>query len=529
MIDRPGGREIARKLEQAGAAHLIQWRHQQAREAAPGVDEQSAAAPTPHRRFLRDAGRYAPITLARAAASLVGVLVFSRIFTATAFGQYSLVTAAIGVVVPLLGEWVAQPVGRFFNEYRPGPEAATFQDAVSHVASRMGTLAVLVASAGALLAWVASGETWPLSLLLGGGAVVVVQSVSVLVSPLLPARFLTTAYRNYTVATGVGGLALGLLLVWLFGRQVAWLAWGTAGVGLLMLPYLLHHAQIRVVVPWARISDGARQVQRRFWQYGAPLTLWYILGHVLYSGDRYVIAAFWGAGAVGVYSINYNLVNRGIGFITVPLATASWPILMRQWADGAQAEARATLARMTETYALAGVGVVGLVASVGQPATTLLLGHAFQAGFVILAPVLAGLVLRTSANLGAKSLEFHEKTRWMVWDSAVAAVVNLGLNLWWVPRYGFVAAAWAALAAFFVYALLIWWQARRLLPWDIPGRLLSFLLPAAGAGWLLAHGAESLPLLARSPWLATVGGALAFAVCYAAGVLAWRALRRRGP
>ena len=126
-------------------------------------------------------------------------------------------------------------------------------------------------------------------------------------------------------------------------------------------------------------------------------------------------------------------------------------------------------------------------------------------------------------------MEFHEKTRWMVWDSAVAAAVNLGLNLWWVPRYGFIAAAWAAFVAFFVYALLIWWQARRLLPWDIPGKLLAVLLPAAVAGWLLAHGAESLPLVARTPWLETAGGTAAFALCYAAGVLAWRALARRIP
>lgn len=491
------------------------------------MDGQSAQSPTPQRRFLADAGRYAPITLARAAASLVGVIVFSRVFTATAFGQYSLVTAAIGVVVPLMGEWIAQPVGRYFNEYVPGPDADNFQEAVAHLASRMGTLAVLVAAVGALVVWVWSGEAWPLSLLLGGGAVVVVQSVSVLVSPILPARFLTTAYRNYTVATGVGGLALGLLLVFVLGRQVAWLAWGTAGVGVLLLPYLLRHAQVRLVVPWSRVGPAARQIQRRFWQYGAPMTLWYLLGHILYSGDRYVIQAFWGAAAVGVYSINYNLVNRGIGFITVPLATASWPILMRQWANGERVPARTTLARMTETYALVGVALVGLVAAVGQPVTRLLLGAAFQSGFIILAPVLGGLVLRSAANLGAKSLEFHEKTRWMVWDSAVAAAVNLGLNLWWVPRYGFGAAAWAALAAFFVYALLIWWQARRLLPWDLPGRLLALILPAALVGWLAARGAESLPAIAASPWLQTAAGTLVFGGLYAAAMLLWRRIPRR--
>jgi O-antigen/teichoic acid export membrane protein len=483
------------------------------------------AADHGYRRFVGDAFRYLPMTLLRAGSSLVGLIIFSRIFTAAVYGRYSLVTAAIGVLVPLMGEWGAQGVGRFHAEHVPGPLEDAYRSAVAQLASRMGLLAALLGGVGALSVWVLTGGAWPLSLLCAGGAVVVLQSMAVIISPMLPAGFRTSAYRNYTVATGVGALLSGLALVWLFGRQVAWLAWGTAFASLLLMPYLYRHAGIRWERPALGLSDAVQAIIRRFWRYGAPLTIWFVLSHILYNSDRYVIQAFWGAAQVGVYSVNYNLVNRSLGFATAPLNTAAWPVLMRQWADGQRDMVRATVRRMTETYGLVGVGLVGLVAAVGEPATRIVLGPAFRSGYIILAPVLGGLVLRAGANLGTKSLEFHEKTGWMVWNSAAAAAVNLGLNLWWVRAYGYPAAAWAALVGFSVYTVLTWWEARRLLPWDVPWRPLLALVVAAAVGWWLAVRAEANPVLAHSPWTRLGAGVLVFAAAY--GAVAWAVARRR--
>jgi O-antigen/teichoic acid export membrane protein len=64
-------------------------------------------------------------------------------------------------------------------------------------------------------------------------------------------------------------------------------------------------------------------------------------------------------------------------------------------------------------------------------------------------------------------MEFAERTTIMVWDILIAAGINMALNFVFIPRFGYVAAAYTTLVSYAVYVILIWWQARRLIPWDI--------------------------------------------------------------
>jgi O-antigen/teichoic acid export membrane protein len=142
-----------------------------------------------------------------------------------------------------------------------------------------------------------------------------------------------------------------------------------------------------------------------------------------------------------------------------------------------------------------------------------LLGDEFRAGYVIHLPVAAGAVLWGASMLGHKSMEFAERTTLMLWDVLIAAVINVSLNLVLVPTFGYVAAAYTTLASYAVYVALIWWQARGLVPWDIPYRQVVLNVVAAIVSWAVGVTATRVTDIAI---LKLVIGGISFVCTYGA-------------
>lgn len=53
--------------------------------------------------------------------------------------------------------------------------------------------------------------------------------------------------------------------------------------------------------------------------------------------------------------------------------------------------------------------------------------------------------------------------------SAVSAILCILLNLWWIPRFGMMGAAWATVVAYFIYTMLLTIASQRLYPPVTPG------------------------------------------------------------
>ena len=110
-----------------------------------------------------------------------------------------------------------------------------------------------------------------------------------------------------------------------------------------------------------------------------------------------------------------------------------------------------------------------------------------------------------------KGLEVMEKTRVMLVLVAVCVSLNILLNLVFVPRYGYQAAAVTTLVSFLAYPLLVYRASRDALPWAVPWRTLATVTVASvitgvvlailrgflrvPAGVILAAGAVAGPIV----------------------------------
>jgi O-antigen/teichoic acid export membrane protein len=229
-----------------------------------------------------------------------------------------------------------------------------------------------------------------------------------------------------------------------------------------------------------------RQMQR----FGLPLVpsalaLWAI-GWI----DREFIAWFKDAGEVGVYSVAVKIASI-ITFVMVAFRTA-WPAFAYSIED--DREARRTYSFVL-TYLLAAVSWGALCLGALAPwwvrlltsrpgylraedgVALLAFAFALYAGYTVLA-IGSGRARRTQLN-------------WVV--TGAGAAVNVGLNFWLVPAYGFVGAAVATVAAYAVLFVGMTLYAQSVYPVPYQWRRVITVLGAA-VGLTLAARAPDLGL-----------------------------------
>jgi O-antigen/teichoic acid export membrane protein len=224
----------------------------------------------------------------------------------------------------------------------------------------------------------------------------------------------------------------------------------------------------------------------------AALALW-----VTNFGDRFMLVRLLpehsALGQVGQYSLAVN-----IGSVMVLIFTAfqtAWPAFAYSISEEKDAK-RAYAYVLTYLMLIASWAAIGLSllapwivqilaprnhdfwpASEAVPA--LAYSSVFYAGFIVVT-IGAGRTKNTQFN-------------WIA--AAVAAVFNFSLNLWLIPAYGMLGAAYATLAAYALLMVVRTWNAQHIYPVPYQWRRVGVVLVVAGA--LTALGKllpQSLPL-----------------------------------
>jgi O-antigen/teichoic acid export membrane protein len=280
-------------------------------------------------------------------------------------------------------------------------------------------------------------------------------------------------YVLVTVATTLLGVTMVIALV-VFGRQGAYgyLLGGLLAAALMAVPHLvvtLHAVQVGLL--WPRLRAALA--------FSLPLVPHGLAGWVLELSDRAILERFVPLREVGLYALGYQF-----GSIVTLLATAvnqAWvPFLYRTVERDGDA-AKPNLSRLATYYALglswAALGLGLLVKDV----ITLLTTPDFHPAHRVAVVVIGGQLLNGLYLVPVNFLFLRDRTRLIPVVTTVSGVVNVGLNLWLIPRHGILGAAWATVGAYAVMLLLVWATSLRVYSFPYEYRRLGYILAAAAA------------------------------------------------
>lgn len=185
--------------------------------------------------------------------------------------------------------------------------------------------------------------------------------------------------------------------------------------------------------------------------YALPLLPHYLAQHVMNNSDRIMVNNLVSESAAAIYSLAVT-VSMVMTVIWSAVNGSLVPYCYEKMNTGKTEDIRRISVPLVLFYGILCFGVTLIT-----PELFLFLAPAnYHEGIYAVPPVAAVAFLSALYNLLANVEFYHKKTRWIAISTVVAAIVNVVLNAVFIPKIGFVAAAYTTLVSYLVLLLMHW-------------------------------------------------------------------------
>ncbi len=453
------------------------------------------------RDLILDLVKYAPALVLPGLTGIIEILVVTSLFEPGDYGQYSLVLTTIALMVVSTG-WMGTTIVRFYPASEMRGEEPIIVATMLRIYVGIAILVSLI-SAGILgaLSRMAIGEITGLHYLCI--PVFVLLGLSHTLQQFYRARRQISFFNYLVIWQHVGRLGFGLLLAVVFEMGIAGLVWGYTLALLVGIPLVLLRSKLPLSGLWHRREassspntqdpgalEGPRAVA--LLRYGLPLALCNAGGWIIMYLDRYMLQAFRGAEAVGVYAASYNISERLMAVLLSLFLLASRPIEMQSWEKGGEARMADALENTTRLYLLATLPLVVLLSVFGRELLRIFAGQAYVEGYAVVPYFVAGAFMLGIHQRYQGPLLIRQKTALILLLFVVAGLFNITLNAWVVPRFSYHGAAVVKFLSYLVLAIATVVVARSQLPFRFPIVTLLRCVPALSALAISSYAVKHL-------------------------------------
>jgi len=402
---------------------------------------------------------------------LINVLlipVYARVLSPSDYGIVSIAETIIRILVILATMGTANAVVRFYFDFKDDP---------AQLKRYFGSIVSIVVGVGAILTaallwqgesvlgifirdlgnifdpylklaiWVAFISTLPPLLFSLYRAqnraltVIALQSVSFLLNGGLVVYFTVFAHEG----------ALGVLKGYLIA-SIATL--------LVAAPFFIRNTKIGI----------DRKMLSPLLRFSLPLVPGALAAWLMTFIDRIIINNMLEISDVGIYTIGYS---AGMAMYLVVLGIQrAWVPYFFGHADADNAPS--IFAKLTKYYLII-IALIGLVGSLfSKELLSWLISTDYSQSIPVVAPVILGYIFHGLYLMSVTPIFYKKKTSVSAWFYPVAAILNIVLNILWIPLWGIVGAALATTVSFILLFLITLISAQRL--YYIPYRYWEFII-----------------------------------------------------
>jgi len=216
--------------------------------------------------------------------------------------------------------------------------------------------------------------------------------------------------------------------------------------------FLMYQKGNESILNWKFDIDLAKSLIKKAW----PLAFSAILVTLYMKIDQVMIGSLMGSSSLGVYSTVVNL-SESWYFIPVATVAAVFPAIMNARRED-QNRYQNRLQNLYDLMSFLSVGIALIMTFASPVIYRILYSNDYIGGAEILSiHIWAGIFVFLGTASG-QYLIAEGYTKLALIRTAAGALVNIILNLWWIPIFGIKGAAWASLIAYGVatfYIILI--------------------------------------------------------------------------
>lgn len=210
-----------------------------------------------------------------------------------------------------------------------------------------------------------------------------------------------------------------------------------------------------VVFYYKILKDGRVLFDREFWKFGlkisVPLIFHTLAKNLLDISDRSMISIFNGKDAVGIYGTIYSISTLSL-IVWTAINNAFIPYLYDKL-ERNEKKGIADVKQISYIMIIIYGGACIILTAIAPEIVKLLTTDAYYEAVHIMPPVAAGIFLTCVYNLFANVILFHKKSVGVMVATMIAAVTNIVLNAIFIPKFGYIAAAYTTLVAYIILSI----------------------------------------------------------------------------
>ena len=302
-----------------------------------------------------------------------------------------------------------------------------------------GSLSLLGATTAVLTAWLLrlpSLTQWCILL----AALGLPLSIESFVRAFFQSRFEVHYAYMLSLPSSLAFMLVVAVTLWMGGGVIAVFVAALA-TGALSVTLILRVALPRMQVVWRLDWSLVRYLWRESWELGAVILIWLITLRI----DQLLLYWLRGPSEVGLYAVAVKI-TEGLNLIPESIMVTVFPLLAStEFSDPRRFN---SIYRMTVRYLVVAVLPITLLVMLERDALIqLLFGAAYLPGSTALAILAVWMFFSYTGAVYVSLMIVRSQQRLVAVISALASVVNITLNLWWIPHWGATGAAAATLTS----------------------------------------------------------------------------------
>lgn len=204
------------------------------------------------------------------------------------------------------------------------------------------------------------------------------------------------------------------------------------------------------------------RVNTAFWRqaffFNLPLIPHYLSAYLLSSSDKLMISRMIGDAATAYYSVAHS-----VAFVVLVVWTAAHASLIPFIYENCKTKNYSTISKVTLPILAVFDATCILLILLAPEAIALMATRDYREAIYVVPPVVAGVFFQVHYFLYADVLYYYKKPRYVMYGSIAAASANIALNWLFIPRFGYIAAAWTTLVCYLLQAAIDYWAMRRVI------------------------------------------------------------------
>lgn len=205
-----------------------------------------------------------------------------------------------------------------------------------------------------------------------------------------------------------------------------------------------------MIVQYRKSKDFSN---RRYWKYGLTLSLPLILHSlscvVLSSSDRIMITQYVGTAETGIYSLVYNMT------LMTTVITSSFENVWIPWfSKRLNNNERTAINEAAVSYIMCVALIVCAIIYVSPEMMDILAPKEYASGKTMVPPLMIAVFVTFLYTISVNLEYYMKSTKNIAKNTCIAAVLNVILNMIFIPKYGAVAAAYTTLFSYIIAFLM---------------------------------------------------------------------------